>query len=115
MNKQQYAEYLRSDHWREVREIKLRSANFICELCDGRVGDGRLDVHHLSYERLGHEMESDLQVLCRPCHKRVHSAWYKPKNKGTGEEEGGFTYAWETFARFHEFQERARTQGWKRD
>ena len=25
-------------------------------------------VHHLTYERLGEELDSDLQALCKPCH-----------------------------------------------
>jgi len=32
----------------------------------------RLDVHHLLYDRLGHEKLSDLIVLCRLCHNAFH-------------------------------------------
>jgi hypothetical protein len=31
----------------------------------------RLHMHHRTYERLGAELPSDLQVLCRPCHERA--------------------------------------------
>lgn len=26
-------------------------------------------MHHLTYDRLGNEQDSDLQALCKPCHK----------------------------------------------
>lgn len=29
-------------------------------------------MHHLAYERLGDERDSDLEVLCRGCHEAVH-------------------------------------------
>ena len=31
-----------------------------------------LDVHHLTYERLGREKDEDLRVLCRACHGDEH-------------------------------------------
>jgi 5-methylcytosine-specific restriction endonuclease McrA len=43
--------------------IKLRGAK--CERC-GRAGD--LELHHKTYERLGNERFSDLELLCNPCH-----------------------------------------------
>jgi hypothetical protein len=69
-----YREYLKTDHWREVRGYALALADYRCERC-GAEGQ-RLDVHHLSYdrrgcERLGRE-EPDVIVLCRPCHRRQH-------------------------------------------
>jgi len=64
-----YAEYLKSDHWQEVRRQKLRSAGYHCQLCNQ---PGVLDVHHRTYERLGCERSSDLIVLCRDCHTTFH-------------------------------------------
>ena len=40
-----------------------------CETCG--IEDSRaypLEVHHLSYDRLGGELPADLKVVCRPCH-----------------------------------------------
>jgi hypothetical protein len=46
----------------------LRSADYRCERC-GSPGDARsLEVHHLTYERLGRELPEDLMVVCWPCH-----------------------------------------------
>lgn len=62
-----YRDYLASPEWRGRRAEKLRHANYRCERC-GALGQG-LEVHHLTYDRLGHELETDLQVLCPACHK----------------------------------------------
>lgn len=44
-------------------------AKFTCQRCKEKLPPGALDVHHLTYERLGNERPSDLQVLCRSkCH-----------------------------------------------
>ena len=47
----------------------LKLARWRCQKCESRRG---LDVHHTTYERLGHEWDSDLQVLCRDCHTKLH-------------------------------------------
>jgi len=60
--------YLRSDHWQEVRRKKLKQAGYKCEACGQKV---KLDIHHLTYERLGKERLSDLQALCRSCHVKA--------------------------------------------
>ena len=65
---QSYQEYLKSDHWREVRKEKLKEAGYKCERCGAKES---LDIHHLTYARLGHERMSDLQALCRPCHRKA--------------------------------------------
>jgi hypothetical protein len=58
--------YLRSAHWRAVRQWALALAGNRCARC-GR--GGRLDVHHLTYERLWAELPGDLEVLCRGDHE----------------------------------------------
>jgi 5-methylcytosine-specific restriction endonuclease McrA len=67
----QYREvYLRSDHWKRVRREALERAGNKCQRCSA---SGPLDVHHRTYKRLGGELPSDLQVLCRTCHDAVHA------------------------------------------
>lgn len=69
-----YREYLASDHWRERRALALKTAGYKCSRCGkhgGRGGAG-LQVHHLSYERLGSERHDDLEVLCPYCHRVRH-------------------------------------------
>lgn len=60
--------YLKSDHWKFLREEKLR-LNAQCEKC----GSLRLlDVHHKDYKGLYDVKISDLQTLCRKCHDKEH-------------------------------------------
>lgn len=66
-----YEEYLRSRHWRETRKRKLLRAAYQCQQC--HVKGVKLDVHHLTYDRLDREDEGDLIVLCRICHTRAHT------------------------------------------
>jgi hypothetical protein len=61
--------YLYSDHWKTLRKEKLEQVS-VCEKC-GAINN--LDVHHLNYRGLYDVTLEDLQVLCRDCHKIVHS------------------------------------------
>lgn len=64
-----YRDYLKSDHWDAVKFRVFSARGWKCQDC----GSGkRLEVHHLSYSRIGHEADSDLQVLCFQCHKAKH-------------------------------------------
>jgi hypothetical protein len=67
---QNYSEYLDSDHWKQRRkEARIRAGNK-CQLC----GENhcQLQVHHNSYDNLGHEPDEDLIVLCDQCHAKHH-------------------------------------------
>lgn len=71
-----YTEYLDSQDWKIRRHRLLKEAGRQCERCghDGLPGMRHLDyrsleVHHLTYERLGDERDEDLEVLCRECHR----------------------------------------------
>lgn len=67
---QKYIAYMKSPAWKERREATLRRARANCEHC-GRSASaaGPLEIHHLTYERLGDEAPSDLVALCNSCHK----------------------------------------------
>lgn len=64
-----YAVYLRTPWWFHRRNQALRSAEYRCRRCQTK---RQLQVHHLSYERLGAEEDSDLEVLCGGCHTGEH-------------------------------------------
>jgi 5-methylcytosine-specific restriction endonuclease McrA len=64
-----YFAYLRSWCWFWRRKRALHRAGYRCERCRG--GE-HLDVHHRTYERLGRELDEDLEVLCRDCHAHEH-------------------------------------------
>lgn len=68
-----YPEYLESEEWRHRRRNVIHRAQSRCEQCGSRRS---LQVHHLTYERLGREHDDDLLVLCARCHIDVHDhAW----------------------------------------
>ena len=64
-----YSDYLQTPHWQDKRAGAIRRAGGRCERCGKR---GRLDVHHVTYARLGREADGDLVALCRACHAAVH-------------------------------------------
>jgi 5-methylcytosine-specific restriction endonuclease McrA len=64
-----YDNYLRSEHWQQVREDALSRARRRCQVCNS---PDELHVHHRTYERLGFERAGDVTVLCRGCHKLFH-------------------------------------------
>lgn len=74
-----YADYLKSDGWKRVRAamILLYKARCQAEECyntgDSWYGDEYdLNVHHVKYENLGRERFTDLTLLCRRHHERLH-------------------------------------------
>ena len=64
--------YLKSDHWRDIRSEAITIARHECQLCGASEEDCVLDVHHLTYERLGFELPDDVIVMCRNCHNEAH-------------------------------------------
>jgi 5-methylcytosine-specific restriction endonuclease McrA len=64
-----YAEYLRSNKWRDLRQQVFQRDGPSCQLCGGT---SELQIHHLTYEPRGRESVDDLTVLCKKCHKRAH-------------------------------------------
>jgi hypothetical protein len=67
-----YTAYLLSPEWKAIRQIKLRQSSHKCEGC---LNASRLQIHHLTYKRIGREKMSDLMVLCDNCHGQVHEMW----------------------------------------
>ena len=67
-----YAEYLQTPEWRARAEAAKERAGWRCQVCNG---PHRLDAHHRTYERRGHEDDADLIVLCggdMGCHALFH-------------------------------------------
>lgn len=64
-----YPEYLESPEWKSTRMKKLQQTGFVCQQCGATE---RLEVHHMTYERRGHELMSDLAVVCHGCHAKLH-------------------------------------------
>lgn len=64
-----YVAYLRTAHWKALRAQVLMRDHYRCRFCGATSG---LEVHHLTYERLGHEALTDLVTACHSCHHRIH-------------------------------------------
>ena len=64
-----YLWYLGSQFWAQKRREALERANYICQRCFKRPAT---EVHHRTYERVFNELATDLQPVCRDCHRRLH-------------------------------------------
>lgn len=63
-----YAEYLRSPAWSDVkRRYRASDLPQVC-VC----GETTVQLHHKTYERVGEEALTDLAPLCGDCHRLVH-------------------------------------------
>ncbi len=64
-----YHDYLVSDIWERTKR-RYRESNYLqqCLVC----GDCNFVLHHITYERLGHEELLDLIPLCDCHHTRLH-------------------------------------------
>ena len=61
-------EYLKSEHWQSLKGAKLATQSF-CSHCRATQN---LDVHHRRYKAVYNVTLSDLEVLCRACHRAEH-------------------------------------------
>lgn len=64
-----YAEYLASDSWKSKRAKLIRERGSSCEWC--KANDCHV-LHHKTYARLFNELDVDLVLLCKTCHKYTH-------------------------------------------
>lgn len=64
-----YRFYLGTVPWRQKRDYLLAKAGHRRERCGS---PERLQLHHKTYKRVGHERYTDLEVLCRRCHAATH-------------------------------------------
>jgi 5-methylcytosine-specific restriction endonuclease McrA len=64
-----YHEYIHSEAWKARKAEAIRKAGYRCEKCKSIA---KLQVHHTAYIRLGCELDSDLEVVCEKCHKKIH-------------------------------------------
>lgn len=64
-----YNDYLGSPAWAKVKAHYRKLVIEACGLCGS---EESLALHHLTYERVGEELPSDLTWLCRTCHNMIH-------------------------------------------
>lgn len=70
-----YREYLKSWHWKDLRQRVLARDNHRCVQCGAT---RELQAHHTFYRQDWYDAKiTDLITLCRPCHRQTHGM--KPK------------------------------------
>ncbi len=76
MTKAEYAQYLKSKHWKAKRKEAIGFYGAKCSRCGSQPAPNHssyyMRVHHKSYEHLGAEPMEDLEVLCLCCHEQHH-------------------------------------------
>lgn len=77
-----YRERMASLEWQYRRWRSLHLGRNRCGRCGDSGTDIRLEIHHLSYDRLGNEDEADLIPLCRTCHENTHDDVDEMQAKG---------------------------------
>ncbi len=69
IHSEEYVRHLHSEMWQKMRRAKLKETGGHCERCGcSELTGERLEIHHLTYERLGNERREDLKVVCQACH-----------------------------------------------
>src|SRR5215207_11742500 len=61
----EYRQYLRTEGWKQRRQVALDRAKGFCEDCGTRTN---FEVHHRTYKRIGNERPEDLVAVCGRCH-----------------------------------------------
>ena len=68
-----YDDYLKnSTKWHIFRMGRIAKRCFAC----GEWRPYRLNLHHVAYDRLGDELDSDVVTLCEWCHEKCHQMIY---------------------------------------
>lgn len=68
-NTTHYNQYIRSERWKELRELALQRAQFKCELC----GNPYSAVHHIKYPaNYDTDTLENVLVVCETCHEKLH-------------------------------------------
>jgi hypothetical protein len=68
-----YDAYIQSLAWRccPARLMELERSGGLCRLCGRGRPEVAIEVHHRTYQNLGHERPEDLCTLCSECHGLV--------------------------------------------
>lgn len=86
----EYQAYLKSATWKKKRQERLSIDNHACVWCGATKN---LQVHHLTYSRLGNEdVEKDLCTLCFGCHKKIE-AWKRAQRRGRKNNRGYISFS----------------------
>ena len=74
--KLKYHQYIKSKLWRDRRFKYFKDNKKECQACTSSL---RIALHHISYQRLGNELDDDLIPLCWECHGEYHRKYKNDK------------------------------------
>lgn len=115
-----WSKYIKSPEWKRKADSIRRQAGNKCQHCGA--GNTPLEVHHLTYDRIGHEEDEDLVALCKSCHRiadvmrtrkiqgaRAMRAYESAVDTYASKKYGDDWYAMDLYEIYEEFDE------WSRD
>lgn len=73
-----YNDYLQSNDWKEKAKRLKEQAEWRCQLCNKKGTNSTLHAHHKTYQRVGHEEDNDIIILCSKCHAMFHNKGQHP-------------------------------------
>lgn len=79
-----YREYINSLQWKAFRARWFNDSS-LPNLCVACGGSSVLELHHVTYERLGNERLNDLVPLCHRCHIEFHERFTSHQSNGLHE------------------------------
>ena len=80
--KEAYLEYLKSDHWKKLRQEVMRRDGFRCVDCGRK---NHLQAHHTFYHaELTEHVAADFVTVCFRCHQKRHGLGFRPAPKKFG-------------------------------
>src|SRR6478735_8882859 len=77
-----YKRYLKSPAWARKRQQVFEFYGKRCYVCKTRKGP--IQVHHLTYRRLGNELMADVRPLCFTCHREIGRLHWKLGKRKSG-------------------------------
>lgn len=86
-----YEEYLQHPHWEELRKLRFAFDGGKCVACHADLYGKTFQAHHITYQRCGHEMITDVITLCEKCHSIFHENFQRA-NYWEGKEEQHWDY-----------------------
>lgn len=69
-----YSRYLKSKHWKNKKAQYYKMYKYKCDLCKKCFvwKPSLLNLHHRTYANIGNEKPTDLVLLCKNCHTKIH-------------------------------------------
>jgi len=64
-----YNEYINSDKWVERKKLYYKNNKKKCICCETTKD---IQLHHITYNSLGNELDKDIAPICEKCHKEFH-------------------------------------------